>query len=142
MWASYGFLADIPFVAPIASKEAGDIDLLWWFLCAVSLVMTVLIFIGVIGFAFKYRKKEGVAPVPVHGSNVLEITWSIIPFLVMLVMFWWGTDLFFAAETPPKDAMEIFVVGKQWMWKVQYPDGNREINALHVPIDAGVSSPP
>ena len=94
MWASYRFLADIPFVAPIASKEAADIDLLWWFLCAVSLVMTVLIFVGVIGFAFKYRKKPGVDPVPVHGSNVLEITWSIIPFIVMLIMFWWGAQLF------------------------------------------------
>ena len=88
MWASsYRFLAEIPFVAPIASKEAGQIDLLWWFLNAVSLVMTVVIFAGVIGFAFKYRKKPGVDPVPVHGSNVLEITWSIIPFLVMLIIF-------------------------------------------------------
>jgi len=138
MWASYGFLAQIPFVAPVASKEASEIDSLWWFLCAVSLVMTLLIFIGVIGFAVKYRKKPGVDPVPVHGSNVLEVTWSIIPFLVMLVMFWWGADLFFAAENPPKDAMEVFVTGKQWMWKVQYPDGNREINALHVPVGKAV----
>ena len=104
MWASYSLMADLPFVAPIASKEAGEIDSLWWFLCVVSLVMTVLIFIGVIGFAIKYRKKPGVAPVPVHGSTVLEVTWSIIPFLVMLIMFWWGVDLFFAAENPPKDA--------------------------------------
>jgi cytochrome c oxidase subunit 2 len=138
MWVSYGFLADLPFVAPIASKEAGEIDLLWWFLCAVSLVMTVLIFIGVIGFAFKYRKKQGVDPVPVHGSTVLEVTWTVIPFLVMLVMFWWGTELFFAAENPPKDTMEVFITGKQWMWKVQYPDGNREINALHVPVGKAV----
>jgi cytochrome c oxidase subunit 2 len=138
MWASYRFLADIPFVAPVASKEAADIDLLWWFLSAVSLVMTVVIFAGVIGFAFKYRQKPGVDPVPLHGSNALEITWSVIPFIVMLVMFWWGADLFFAAENPPKDAEEIFVVGKQWMWKVQYPDGNREINALHVPIGRAV----
>jgi cytochrome c oxidase subunit 2 len=139
MWAnSYRFLADLPFAATIASKEAGEIDLLWWFLCAVSLVMTVVIFVGVVFFAFKYRRKPGVDPVPVHGSNFLEITWSVIPFIVMLVMFWWGADLFFAAETPPKDAEEIFVVGKQWMWKVQYPDGNREINALHVPVGQAV----
>ena len=138
MWASYRFLADIPFVAPIASKEAGQIDLLWWFLCAVSLVMTVLIFVGVIAFAFRYRKKPGVDPVPVHGSNVLEITWSIIPFLVMLVMFWWGAKLYFDSQNPPKDAEEIFVVGKQWMWKIQHPDGKREMNSLHVPLDKAV----
>ncbi len=138
MWASYRFLADIPFVAPIASKEAGDIDLLWWFLCAVSLVMTVLIFVGVIFFAFKYRRKPGVDPVPVHGSNVLEITWSIIPFIVMLIMFWWGAQLYFDSQNPPKEAEEIFVVGKQWMWKLQHPDGTREMNALHVPIGKAV----
>jgi cytochrome c oxidase subunit 2 len=140
MWASYRFLADfpIPLVAPIASQEAADIDLLWWFLNAVSLVMTVLIFVGVIGFAFKYRKKPGVDPVPVHGSNVLEITWSIIPFIVMLIMFWWGAQLFYAAENPPKDAEEIFVVGKQWMWKMQYPDGNRGMNELNVPVGRAV----
>jgi len=138
MWASYRFFADIPFVAPSASKEAAEIDLLWWFLCAVSLVMTVLIFIGVIFFAFKYRRKPGVAPVAVHGSNVLEITWSIIPFIVMLVMFWWGAQLFYDAQNPPKDAEEIFVVGKQWMWKLQHSDGNREMNALHVPVGRAV----
>ncbi len=138
MWANLHFLADLPFVAPIASKEAGDIDLLWWFICAVSLVMTVLIFIGVIGFAVKYRRKPGVDPTPVHGNNTLEVTWSIIPFLVMLIMFWWGATLFFDSQNPPKDAQEIFVVGKQWMWKMQYPDGQREINTLHVPIGKAI----
>jgi cytochrome c oxidase subunit 2 len=139
MWgSSYHFLCQLSLVAPTASKEAADIDLLWWFLCIVSLIMTVLIFIGIIVVAVKYRRRAGVAPVPVHGSNVLEITWSVIPFLVMLVMFWWGADLFFAAATPPKNAEEIFVVGKQWMWKIQHPDGNREMNALHVPVGRAV----
>ncbi len=134
MWASNFLLADIPFLAPVASKEGVPIETLWWFLCAVSLVMTVLIFAGVVAFAVRYRKRPGVAATQIEGSNLLEITWSVIPFLVMLVMFWWGADLFFAAENPPKNAMEVYVVGKQWMWKVQYPDGNREINSLHVPV--------
>lgn len=134
MLASYKLLADLQFLAPVASKEAGPIEVLWWFLCAVTLVMTVVIFIGVIAFAVKFRKREGVKAVQIEGSNFLEITWSVVPFLVMLVMFWWGADLFYAAENPPKNAMEVFVTGKQWMWKIQYPDGNREINALHVPV--------
>lgn len=138
MWASNILLAYIPFVAPIASKQAGPIEELWWFLCAVSFVMTVLIFVGVVAFAVRFRKRPGVRATQIEGSNVLEITWSIVPFIVMLVMFWWGADLFFAAENPPKNAMEVYVVGKQWMWKVQYPDGNREINALHVPVGKAV----
>ncbi len=56
----------------------------------------------------------------------------------MLIMFAWGAQIFFAAQQPPKDAMEIFVTGKQWMWKIQYPDGGREIDELHVPVDVPV----
>ena len=55
-----------------------------------------------------------------------------------MVMFFWGADLFFRLARPPADAMEIFVVGKQWMWKVQHPDGVREINEMHVPVGRNV----
>jgi len=134
MLASFGLLADLPFAAEIASKQASDIDALWWFLCVVSLIMTVLIFVGVGFFAVKFRKRPGVVAKQIEGSTFLEVSWSIIPFLVMLVMFWWGADLYYAAVTPPKDAMEVFVAGKQWMWKVQYPNGAREIDELHVPV--------
>ncbi|MBV8553083.1 MAG: cytochrome c oxidase subunit II [Acidobacteriaceae bacterium] len=126
--------ADLPLFPPVASKQAGQIDDLYWFLVAVSAIMTAVIFIGVVGFAFKYRRRANAHPTQIEGSTVLELTWSILPFLVMLVMFWWGAELFFQAQNPPKDAMEVFVTGKQWMWKVQYPDGTREIDALHVPV--------
>jgi cytochrome c oxidase subunit 2 len=96
--------------------------------------MTVLIFGAVAIFAIKYRRRsEDEIPKPIEGSTKLEVAWSIIPFLIMLVMFGWGAKLFFDAYTPPKDAYNIYVVGKQWMWKVQYPEGQREINELHVP---------
>lgn len=134
MLANLGILADFPFAAEIASKQAGEIDALWWFLCIVSLVMTVVIFIGVCFFAVRFRKRPGVTPTQIEGSTFLEVSWSVIPFLVMLIMFWWGADLYYAAVTPPKDAMEVFVTGKQWMWKVQYSNGAREIDELHVPV--------
>jgi cytochrome c oxidase subunit 2 len=134
MLANLAPLADFWFSSEIASVQASKIDDLWWFETAVTVVMTILIFAGVAFFAVKYRKRPGVAPTQIEGSTLLEVTWSIIPFLVMLVMFWWGADLFYAAVTPPKDAMEVFVTGKQWMWKVQYPNGYREIDALHVPV--------
>ena len=89
-------------------------------------------------FRRRYRKTPRRRPTQIEGSTVLEVTWSIVPFLVMLVMFWWGADLYFAAVTPPKNAMEVFVAGKQWMWKVQYPNGAREIDELHVPVDQPV----
>jgi cytochrome c oxidase subunit 2 len=65
---------------------------------------------------------------------VLELTWTIIPFLLAMVMFVWGADLFFRLAKSPANAMDVYVVGKQWMWKIQHPEGVREINELHVPL--------
>ena len=68
-----------------------------------------------------------------HGSAVLEILWSVIPFGITMVMFGWGASIFFKESRPPDDATQIYVVGKQWMWKIQHPEGKREINELHMP---------
>lgn len=127
-------LAQLQLFPVAASEQAGPIDSLYWFLTIVSAVMTLLIFLGVVVFAWKYQRRPGVKAVQIEGSTKLELTWSILPFLVMLIMFWWGAKIYFAAQNPPKNAMEVFVTGKQWMWKVQYPDGLREINALHVQV--------
>jgi cytochrome c oxidase subunit 2 len=72
--------------------------------------------------------------VAIHGSLALELLWTIIPFLICMVMFAWGAKVFFQLYRAPAGAMEVYVVGKQWMWKVQHMDGHREINELHVPI--------
>lgn len=134
MSADLYVLADIPLFPPTASSIAHDVDQLYFFLVAVSGVMTILIFAAVILFAFKYHNTRNPIATQIEGSNKLEWTWSILPFFVMLVMFWWGTELFFRNAQPPKDTMEIFVTGKQWMWKIQYPDGGREIDELHVQV--------
>lgn len=133
MWANIP-LAQIPLYPPTASAQASQIDALYWFITAVSAVMTLLIFACIILFAWKYHRRRNPHATQIEGSTKLELTWSILPFFVMLVMFFWGAKLFFAANEPPKDAMEVFVTGKQWMWKVQYPDGGREIDELHVPV--------
>jgi cytochrome c oxidase subunit 2 len=127
-------IADFSLFPDLASHQAQDIDALWWFITAVSILMTGVIFVAVIAFAWKYRRRVAVHATQIEGSNKLELTWSILPFFVMLVMFGWGADLYFKAENPPRNAMEVFVTGKQWMWKIQYPDGSREIDALHVPV--------
>jgi cytochrome c oxidase subunit II len=131
-------LADLPLFPPAASAQAGGVDQLYFFLIAVSAVMTFLIFGAIVWFAYKYRRSKNPTATQIEGSTRLELTWSILPFLIMLIMFWWGARIFFANAQPPKDAMEIFVTGKQWMWKIQYPDGGREINELHVPANQPV----
>ena len=128
-------MGDLSIFGPRASTTAGEVDLLYTFLCVVSAVMTVLIFAVVFGFAMKYRRKSpDDRPKPIHGSMLLEIIWSVLPFLVMVVMFAWGTKIYFQNySVPRKDTLDLYVTGKQWMWKVQYPDGQREINEMHVP---------
>ena len=138
MAANFPLLGQLQLFPEAASAQAPKIDALYWFITNISIVMTVLIFAAIVYFAWKYNRRVHPHPTQIEGSNKLEIAWSIIPFLIMLIMFAWGAQLFFAAQTPPKDAMEIFVTGKQWMWKVQYPDGNREINELHVPVNQPV----
>lgn len=127
-------LADIPLWPPTASEQAGQIDALYIIISVITVVMTLGIFAAIIFFAYKYRREAHPHATQIEGSTRLELFWSITPFFVFLGMFAWGAQIYYAAQTPPKNAMEIFVTGKQWMWKVQYPNGTREINELHVPI--------
>jgi cytochrome c oxidase subunit 2 len=121
-----------------ASTNAGNVDALYIFLLLVSGIMTVLIFAVLTAFAVRFRKQKGQRAVQIEGSTHLEITWSIIPFCVMLVFFVWGAVIFFQERTPPQDATEVYTVAKQWMWKFEHKGGQREINELHVPVGRDV----
>jgi cytochrome c oxidase subunit 2 len=120
-----------------ASTFAAKVDQLYWFLIGVTVFFSGLIATLVIFFALRYRRRPGrVAEQPSHGigSTLLEIVWTGIPLLLVTVMFVWASTLFLDQSIPPVGAEEVFVVGKQWMWKVQHPNGRREINELHVPV--------
>jgi cytochrome c oxidase subunit II len=118
-----------------ASTIAPEVDHLLYFLLAVTVFFTLLIFFAILFFAVKYRRRSEVeVPAPVHGSIALEMTWTIIPAALTMVMFVWGASLFMRMQLPPKDALQVYVVGKQWMWKVQHMEGQREINELHIPV--------
>src|SRR4029079_3110985 len=125
----------IPFLPPNASTAATEFDLLYLFLTGVTAFFVVLVAFLVVFFAVKYRRRHpDDVGADIHGSLVLELTWTIIPLILSLIMFGWGASLFYRLSRPPSDAMEITVVGKQWMWKVQHPEGVREINELAVPL--------
>jgi cytochrome c oxidase subunit II len=121
-----------------ASTIAGQVDALYIYLVLVSAVMTLLIFIAVAVLAIKYRRRPGVLPHPIEGSPILETAWSVIPFGVMLTFFIWGAVIFFKERTPPTNSTEVYVVAKQWMWKIEHMEGQREINELHVPVGQNV----
>jgi cytochrome c oxidase subunit 2 len=129
MWSSF------PLFPEQASTIAGRVDALYYYLLSVSGFFTLLIFSLIFYFAIKYRRRsEGEQPSATPANIPLEVAWIVIPFILVMVMFVWGASLYFSAFSPPPDALEIFVVGKQWMWKVQHPEGRREIDELHVPL--------
>ncbi len=118
-----------------ASTIATGVDHLYYFLTAVDLGFTALIFLMIFYFAVKYRRRsDNERPPQITGNLPLEVVWIGIPALLTVVMFVWGSSLYFRNARPPEAAMEIFVVGKQWMWHLQHPEGPREINELHVPV--------
>ena len=126
---------NFPFFPQQASEQAATVDALYFFLVAVTGAFGVLIAILVAVFATKFhRKHPNEVGAVIHGSLALELLWTFIPLGITMVMFVWGAQVFFHMTRPPKGAMEIYVVGKQWMWKAQHMDGAREINELHVPI--------
>lgn len=118
-----------------ASTSARRVDALLAFMLSVSTLICLLIFVLIIVFSIKYRRRPGNEHPPrIAGSNTLETIRTAIPTLVGLVMFVWGVEVYLYIVRPPEDAMEVYVVAKQWMWKIQHPEGQREINELHVPV--------
>ena len=129
----------VPLFPEQAATFAWQVDLLYFYLIAVSIAFTIPIVVAIFFFAIKYRETEKYAtPDEMHGSMVLETVWSIIPFVISMTIFLGGALVYFNQYTPPEDSMEIYVVGKQWMWKAQHETGQREINELHVPVGRNI----
>ena len=124
----------IPLFPEQASTFAADVDALYIFIIAISAFFTVAVSAAVLFFAIRYRRRhpEQVGA-HIEGSLPLELVWSLIPTIISMVMFAWGAKLYYEIRRPPAEALQIYAVGKQWMWKFQHTGGQREINELHVP---------
>ena len=116
-----------------ASGIAPYVDALYFFLVAITIFGTTFVAILLLVFSVRYRREKNPVATQIEGSTLLEATWTIIPLAIFLVTFVWGALLYFRIYDPPTNAMNIYVVGKQWMWKAEHPGGQHEINALHVP---------
>ena len=128
-------LEGIPLFPEQASTLAPEVDNLYFFVTAVTAFFALLVVVLVIVFAVKYRDHTGErVGAPITGSIPLELGWSIIPFLVSMVIFAWATIVFFHLVRPPDQTLEIYSTGKRWMWRFQHIDGQSEINELHVPL--------
>ena len=130
MWQGFQFAPDR------ASTIAQGVDYLYYFLTAVDLFFTAIIFLAIFYFVIRYRRRsEHEQPEQIEGNIPLEIFWTAIPLGIVVVIFLWSTGLFIRNARPPRSSTEVFVVGKQWMWKLQHPEGVEEINELHVPVN-------
>jgi len=129
MWSGFPIRPDQ------ASTIAEGYDHLFYFETFIAIFFATLIFATIFYFAIRYRRRsEHEHPPEIEGSLALELTWSLIPAALCGIMFFWASSLFFQNSTPPTQALEVFVVGKQWMWHLQHAEGPREINELHVPV--------
>jgi cytochrome c oxidase subunit 2 len=117
-----------------ASTIAPYMDALYFFLLGMTITGLVLVGAILVTFSMRYRKAVHPVATQIEGSTLLEATWTIIPLAIFLVTFVWGALLYFRIYNPPVNSMNIYIVGKQWMWKAEHPGGQHEIDALHVPI--------
>ena len=116
-----------------ASTIAPEMDALYFFLILITLVGMTLVLVLLVTFSLRYRRERNPVATQVEGSTLLEATWTIIPLALFLICFVWGAYLYFRIYNPPANSMNIYIVGKQWMWKAEHPGGQHEINSLHVP---------
>jgi cytochrome c oxidase subunit 2 len=132
------WLTEFALFPPQASAIAPYMDAFYFFLVLISLVGLVLVGLMVGTFSIMFRKEKNPHATHIEGSTLLEATWTIIPLALFMVCFVWGALLYFRIYNPPTNAMNIYIVGKQWMWKAEHPGGQHEINALHIPVDRDV----
>jgi cytochrome c oxidase subunit 2 len=131
--------SELPLFPRGASSFAGGVDSLFLYLLAVSAFFAGLIFLVILYSFVKYRRRQKMEiGVPIHGNMKLEAAWIAIPSFFALVMFGWGASIYINMRRAPQDTLDIYVVAKQWMWKLQQPDGRREINELHIPAGRNI----
>jgi cytochrome c oxidase subunit 2 len=131
--------SQVPLYPEQASNFAPHVDNLMLFITLICLFFAVAVTVAIIIFFFKYhRKKPDDVGVPIHGNMILEAAWMIVPLILAMAMFGWGAVVYVDYRRAPQDTLDIYVIGKQWMWKAQQPNGLKEINELHVPVGKDV----
>jgi len=124
---------NLPLFPEQASTVAKHVDALYLFLVAITAFFSLLIAALILFFIIKYQRKPGREAEQIHGSTLLEVTWTVIPLGISMVIFVWAALLYIHMQRPPANSLEVYGVAKQWMWKFEYSGGQREINTLHVP---------
>jgi len=131
----------LSFLMPdVASSQAADTDKIYYLLLGLSAVIILIVLALVIGFSIRFRRgsSAGRGELPAFFSREFEVGWTSATLILALFLFWWAASSQLSIIIAPRDALEIHIVAKQWMWKTQHGNGVGEINELHVPIDTPV----
>jgi cytochrome c oxidase subunit 2 len=124
---------------PVAATDiAKDWDTLYWFLVYLSAFFFIGIVIAMIVFAVKFGKNANKKPKYIHGNTTLEVIWTVIPSILLFVIFGWGWSVYRDMTTAPSDSMEVRVIGKQWLWQFVYKNGTSSVGDLFVPVNRPV----
>lgn len=127
-------MGNTPTLLAGASTVSGSIDALFWAITAVTVFFTLGVGVAIVVLVAKYRRgNKADRSRPPQYSVPIELAWTIIPLGIAMGIFVWSASLYFQQTRVPPGAMEIQVVGKQWMWKMQHPTGRWENNELHIP---------
>jgi cytochrome c oxidase subunit 2 len=134
-------MSELPLFPTRASALAASVDAMLFVWLAIAGIVIAGIAIALVAFAIRYRQgsdaNRAMAPEAVQQprNRRIEIAWIVIPLAIFLTMFGWAARLFAVHAAPPRDALDVYVTGKQWMWRVEHTSGRREIDELHVPVD-------
>ena len=120
---------------PEASTLARPVDTLFWSMVVLCGMVAIGVFVAIVYFCIRYRRGSSADRTGAHQQSLgVELTWTLVPFALFIAVFLWSLVIFAQARTPPANSQTLYIVAKQWMWKVQHPAGQREINTLHVPL--------
>ena len=122
-----------------ASSFASGVDFVFWFITGISVFFLILITVLMIYFAIRYSRKRNPVPKDIEGNAILEVLWTVIPTILVLMMFWYGWDAFKIMRNPPADAIVVKVTGQMWQWTFEYPNG-KESQELYVPLNKAVKT--
>jgi len=119
-----------------SSTVAPEVDTLFYFIFYTALILFVLVVGGMIYFGIKYRQKSDVTPLTsgVDNNHILELVWTIIPTILVIIVFFWGFKTYMRMSIAPKDAIEIKVSARKWFWTFDYPQGMNTMHKLTVPV--------
>jgi cytochrome c oxidase subunit 2 len=132
-------MTDFPLFPEQASTIAPLVDGLYLFLVVVTGAVSLLIWLVIFYFAIKYRRRpDNELAQEQEPPAILEMTWTVVPLIIFIGIFVAGAWVFLRMQVVPRNALEVYATGRQWMWKFQHPTGQREINELHVPVGRAV----